>query len=259
MDPEFTFEQLPFGEALDFLRQKVGLPTGVWRDLMREHHDVAFAVAGVTKAQLLADFQEAVSEAIEKGETLRDFQERFDVIVQEHGWSHRGERGWRSRVILLTNVRTSYAAGRRRQMEAVVVQRPYWQYQHSDSAQPREEHLALDGLVLRHDHPFWRTAYPPNGWGCACYVVSLTPRQVEAMRQAGTLRDTPPGTVEVVDERTGEVIETYPGVTATWAYAPGATGTDRRAATLRSAVARLPASLQDQARGAVEAAGVELG
>lgn len=258
MEPTFTFDQLPFDEALEFFRKKLGLPTASWTDLVREHHDVAFAVAGVTKAQVLADFQEAVAEAIEKGETVESFQKRFDAIVSEHGWSHTGERGWRSRTILLTNVRTSYAAGRRRQMEAVATLRPYWQYQHSDSASPRAEHLALDGLVLPADHPFWRTAFPPNGWGCGCYVVTLSARQVEAMRAAGTINETPPPTREVTDERTGEVIETYPGVDATWAYAPGATSSDRRGATLRGAVARLPATLQAKARAAVEAAGVSL-
>lgn len=258
MDPEFTFDQVPFTEALEFLRGKTGLPTSSWRDLAREHHDWAFAVAGVTKAQLLADFQEAVTEAIERGETLADFQKRFDAIVAEHGWSHKGARGWRSRVIFLTNVRTSYAAGRRRQQEAVTDLRPYWQYQHSDAASPRAEHLALDELVLPADHPFWQTAYPPNGWGCGCYVVTLSARQVEAMRRAGTIRETAPGVVEVTDQQTGEVMETYPGVDATWAYAPGATSEERRASVLQRSIDRLPARLQEQARAAVGATGVSL-
>lgn len=259
MDPlEFTFDQLPFEEALEFLRRKLRLPTRDWEDLVREAHDVAFAVAGVQKAQLLADFQEAVEEAIERGETLADFQARFDGIVAEHGWAYNGSRGWRARTIFLTNVRTSYAAGRRRQSEAVKSLRPYWQYQHSDAAQPRPTHLAIDELVLPADHPFWRTAYPPNGWGCACYVVTLSARQVEAMRRAGTIRETPPPGIEVVDERSGEVIQTYEGVEAAWAYAPGATGEDRRRRALALAVERLPAGLQAQARRAAQSAGVEL-
>jgi len=39
--------------------------------------------------------------------------------------------------------------------------------------------MALDGLVLRADDPWWDRNYPPNGWGCQCYVTGLTEGQVQ--------------------------------------------------------------------------------
>jgi hypothetical protein len=42
----------------------------------------------------------------------------------------------------------------------------------------RDAHRALNGKILRHDDPFWRSYYPPNGWGCRCRVVALS--RVEA-------------------------------------------------------------------------------
>jgi hypothetical protein len=33
-------------------------------------------------------------------------------------------------------------------------------------------------MVLRHDDPWWDKNYPPNGWGCQCYVRCLTEGEV---------------------------------------------------------------------------------
>lgn len=34
----------------------------------------------------------------------------------------------------------------------------------------RESHRSLDGIIKPIHHPFWRKYYPPNDWGCRCYV-----------------------------------------------------------------------------------------
>jgi len=56
---------------------------------------------------------------------------------------------------------------------------PFWQYRHGDSRKPRPEHEALDRMVLPADDPWWDRNYPPNGWGCQCYVTGLTEGQVQ--------------------------------------------------------------------------------
>lgn len=35
----------------------------------------------------------------------------------------------------------------------------------------RESHRVLDKFTAKKSHPFWKTNYPPNGWGCRCAVV----------------------------------------------------------------------------------------
>ena len=99
--------------------------------------------------------------AVADGETLRRFRRRFDGIVARHGWSYVGGRDWRTRVIYDTNLATSYAAGRWRQLQAAADRRPYWRYRHSPaSVEPREKHVAWGGLILRHDDPWWQVHYP---------------------------------------------------------------------------------------------------
>ncbi|MDY0063211.1 MAG: phage minor head protein [Myxococcota bacterium] len=135
-------------------------------------------MSGCTLADL--PFPKAIDSALTKGTTYQDFRKRFDELAK--GWSHNGTAGWRSRVIYQTNLRTADQAGRYKQMTdpEVLVARPLWQYFHGGSMNPRPDHRDWDGMVLRHDDPWWDTHYPPNGWGCTCTVHSLSEAELEA-------------------------------------------------------------------------------
>jgi SPP1 gp7 family putative phage head morphogenesis protein len=166
-------------EAIDFLRRKVAIPTRAWTDLWEAMHARAFVVAGANTDALVADFHEAVRRAIEEGRTLDQFREDFDRIVAEHGWSYRGTRGWRSRVIFETNLRMAYAAGRWAQIQRVKRHRPYLRYVTMDDERVRPLHREWHNVVLPVEHPWWATHFPPNGWGCRCFAQSLSARDVD--------------------------------------------------------------------------------
>jgi len=182
MPAQFSGKRLPNTAAAAFFARKLNLPGNEWSDLWREAHDKAFTVAGTLNEsgeKALAQIREAVRAAIEDGETIEEFKKRFDDIVAKTGWDYRGGRNFRARAIFETNLRTSWAAGRFAQMDEIKSERPFWQYRHGGSAVPRPEHLAWDGLILHADHPWWRTHYPPNGFGCTCHVVCLSAREVD--------------------------------------------------------------------------------
>ena len=183
--PETQGNVLPFAEQIAFFMQKVNLPTQRWDDLWKGAHARGFMIAGATKTALLEDFYGAVLAAQADGETLVDFKARFNAIVAKHGWSHTGGAPWRARVIYNTNINTAYQAGRYQQMQTLRKTRPYWRYVHGDSANPRAQHLAWDGLVLPAEDAFWQTHYPPNGWGCSCRVEALSARDLRALKKTG--------------------------------------------------------------------------
>lgn len=173
-------------------------------------------MAGAYKADLLSDLRGAVDKAITKGTTLREFQKDFDGIVARNGWSHNGSRNWRSELIYSTNIRTAYAAGRWEQLtdpEQMQVM-PYLTYKHGDSKVPRPQHLAWDGLTLPADDPFWKTHYPPNGWGCKCRVFGSTRSEYAAAKKRGQ-GEAPPSPN---DPATGEPA----GIDKGWGYNVGA-------------------------------------
>lgn len=212
--------QQAFKEQIAFFRSKLELPTETWRDVMRHAHEKAFVVAGVTDADMLKDLREAVDAAISQGESIEQFRASFNTIVAKYGWTGwKGEdtpegKAWRTRTIYQTNMATSYAAGRYRQLtdESFREQRPYWRYVHSGAFEPRPQHKAWGDarLTLRYDHPFWQTHYPPNGWGCGCTVYA-----VEAPDD-GDARQPPAGWARR-DRKTGAP----EGIDEGWDYAPG--------------------------------------
>jgi len=217
-----TFRK-PFAEQIAAFRLRLGnqLPTSKWDDLWKAQHDRAFVVAGAAKADLLADLAGAVQKAIEQGTTLDEFRRDFRRIVEERGWhgwtgegSAKGE-AWRTKVIYRTNMRTSYMAGRWAQLQAGGFK--YWVYRHGGSVEPRLQHLGWDGLILPADHPFWRTHFPPNGWGCSCYVIGAR-TMAAAIRRGGKPDLKLPPNWEALDPRTDEPT----GIDRGWGYAPGA-------------------------------------
>lgn len=177
--PEPTAAPVHFTEAIDYFRNKVRIPTRRWNDLWRDQHAAGFMVAGAMRDELLADLQAAIGAAIAEGETLEQFRSRFDEIVARHGWSYNGGRGWRSRVIFETNLRTAYSAGRWAQAQRLKAARPFGRYVAVMDERTRELHRHWHGTVLHLDHPWWTTHIPPNGWGCRCRFVTLSARDLK--------------------------------------------------------------------------------
>lgn len=217
-----AYGSLPFAEQAEFFRRKLNLPTTGWTDIYTREHDWAFVVAGANRDAIVADFRAAVEKAIIGGSTLEDFRRDFDRIVATHGWDYNGGRDWRSRVIYDTNLATSYAAGRWQQLQAA----PYWQYEHMDWVQqPREEHVAWDGLLLERENPWWQTHFPPNGWGCQCKVRGRWPRDLQRLGKSGP--DQAPA-IEWVQREIGQrsingprVVRVPAGIDPGFEYAPG--------------------------------------
>lgn len=180
-----NYGSLPFAEQIEFFRRKLNIPTDSWTDIYSAEHDWAFMVAGANRDALLTDFRTAVDKVVAEGATLADFRRDFDRIVADHGWDFKGGRDWRSRTIYETNLFSSYNAGIFEQLNAVRDGLPYWQYHHSGSENPRPEHLAWDGLVLRAEDPFWDAHFPPNGWGCQCSASGMDDVDLAELGKSG--------------------------------------------------------------------------
>ena len=215
----------PFAAQIEHLRHKLNLPTEKWDDITGRAHDRAFVVAGAAKADLLADLHAAVLKRATDGAGLNAFRKDFKALVAKNGWTGwtgegtREGEAWRTRVIYQTNMATSYAAGRWAQMTdpEVVKLHPYWRYIHSDGVlSPRENHLAWHGLTLPWDHPFWKTHFAPNGFGCQCRITSVTRKEGEASERAGL--GEPPAGWDKIDPATGE----QQGIGKGFGYTPGA-------------------------------------
>lgn len=234
---------LPFKEQSDFFRKKLNVQTSAWDDIWQAEHDRAFMVAGAAKADLLNDLRKAVDKAIATGTSLETFRKDFKKIVADNGWtgwtgegSKAGE-AWRTRVIYETNLRSSYAAGRWAQLNDPSFKKlmPFWRYVHNDSVlspRPLHKQWGQVRLTLPADHVFWKTHFPPNGWGCRCRVVAAPgPQEGDATE--------PPVGWDTIDEKTGVPA----GIDKGWAYAPGEAAFTRTQRLARAKAATLPEPL----------------
>lgn len=214
---------LPFTEAIDYLRQKANVTSTGWTDVWQKANAKAFTVAGATTTALVEDFRREVAKALETGSTLQEFRGRFDEIVQKHGWEHVGKPGWRSRVIYETNLSMAYSAGRYAQQTEpeTLAAFPYWQYVHSGARHPRKQHLAWNGTVLAATDPFWDWAYPPNGWGCGCRVRPVSEGGLKRQGRSGLDKAPERIPMQAVNKRTGEVLRGSEGVDFGFDYNPG--------------------------------------
>lgn len=221
-----TFKK-PFAEQVAFFRQKLGnlVPTRRWDDIQKSEHDRGFMVAGAAKADLLSDLAAAVDRSVSEGKSIEAFRKDFRATVARngwHGWTGEGTKkgeAWRTRTIYTTNAATSYAAGRLSQLKDGGFD--LWVYKHADGVKnPRPQHLAWNGLTLPKDDPFWKDHYPPNGWGCGCYVVGARSDK-GAERLGGDPEKEKPSNWNTIDEKTGAPV----GIDKGWDYTPGDTVT----------------------------------
>ena len=142
---------------------------------------------------------------------------------------------------------TARAQAHYKNAKANAEDRPYWQYDALQDGRTRPHHAAMDGLVFRHDDPFWDSHYPPNGFNCRCRVRAFTEDDLKERDLKVTSGNEHLRQVDQqvgVDKRTGEVIKRPatefrhgdrvmtpdPG----WNYNPGATATrDLQAVEIR--------------------------
>lgn len=246
MAAEPSIGAVPFQEAIDFLRGKLRLTSRGWTDVWQEQNAVAFTVAGAQSASLVADFHEEITRAIADGTTLADFRKQFDAIVAKHGWSYRGKRGWRTRVIFETNLRAAYQAGRWQQAWSLREERPFLRYVAVQDQRTRPLHAKWHGTVLPITAEWWKTHYPPNGWGCRCTAQSLTARDLA--RRGYKVTDPAPlsgGVPRRVDTPDGTRIEEVPpGIDPGWAYNVGqASQSARLAQDAARDIGKMPADL----------------
>ncbi len=226
--PTVSYDSIPFVEQAEFFRRKLNMPTKHWTDIYNAEHDWAFMVAGASRDEIVQDFREAIEKAIVDGTTIQEFRKDFDSIVAQYGWDYNGGRDWRSRVIYETNLYSSHAAGRYEQLKQSAEHLPYWEYHHSDTVEhPRLEHLSWDGLILRHDDPWWNIYFPINAWGCHCYV---TAHSQDGLHDLGKSRPDTAPEIEWLEREIGQrspdgprFVKVPVGIDPGFEHAPGRT------------------------------------
>lgn len=231
--PGYSFDPGPPPEASRYLKNKGYLPAFSWRDVEPEEHAVSFTVAKAMRMDVLSSIRGAVQKALDEGETLETFRKNLTPELQRLGWwgsslavdPATGEEKLvrtgsprRLKTIYNANLRSARAAGQWDRIQRTKEALPYLTYRLGPSERHRPAHVAREGITLPVDHPFWETWYPPNGWGCKCWVRQVSRTEAEEL---GISDDADAETYEHRNPRTGEVRERVKGIDVGWERNPG--------------------------------------
>ena len=206
---------VPPKEAIEYFRGKGIQPGFSYLDVWREEHAFAFTVAREMRLDVLADIRDGLDKALAKGETFETWRKQLQPNFEAWGWD--GDSRHRLRTIYLTNMRVARAAGHWHRVQRTKADRPYLMYRIGPSNVHRPLHVEWNGVILPVDDSFWGTHYPPNGWGCKCYVRQLSARQAEALGGVTARPDMSPEEHEVRGER----VFVPKGIDPGWDFNPG--------------------------------------
>lgn len=226
---------LPVVTLIEALRRararKVELPATYYAEHAARARQLGFSIAGLAQVSQLAAVKRSLDRAIASGLTMEDWQR--DVRA---GRVRLDLPAARLETIFRTNVQGAYNAGRWDRLRRRTGTHPFWQYDAVNDSRTRPAHAAMDNTLLRHDHPWWATHYPPNGYNCRCRVIGLT----EADAQRRGISAAPPGAAESAPD-------------AGWDYNPGEAPMRGAAQATRAARVDPAASLFRERLDAVEA------
>lgn len=180
-----------FAEAIDQMAQRTDLlPKEEFLKLHGENRARAWTVARVAELDVLKDLHGAVGQAVEGGQSWREFKDSLDSIMEQRGWA--GLEPWHAQLVYAQNVNMAHSAGRVTQARDAGV--GYWRKLPSPSATPRTEHARYDGQVFS----FGQKTPPPWDFGCKCEWEPVFDEELDDAERSrlGGAADQPPGADE---------------------------------------------------------------
>lgn len=161
---------VPPEEAIDYFRRKQVITRKEFSRLSGEARSAAFTVSGIYRKDVLEGFKEEIAQALEAGTPQREVIKGFREILE--GAGHRDLGTWHLENIFRTNAQMAYGVGRRRALEDVAGDLPFWVYHAVMDDRTRPAHAALDGVTLPANHEFWDDHFPPWDFACRCSVTA---------------------------------------------------------------------------------------
>ncbi len=188
-----TLFNQPPQTAIDYLSAKKLLSSMDWHEVLNAAHNQSFAVAHLTRLDILEDIKTSLLEAQRLGIPMEKWRQDITPLLQKKGWYGKQTivdtagnaknvqlgNPWRLETIYRTNLQSAFMAGRRAEMLQAVDTHPYWRYVAILDNRTRPTHRAMNGKVLAATDGAWDAIFPPCGFNCRCRVSPMTKGGVE--------------------------------------------------------------------------------
>ncbi len=189
--PKFTVTDDPgrFDEAIAWFERKLPMPADEFESLLEEDKELAFTIANVTQADVVADVFAELETAIREGKSLDEFKAQVTEKLEE-AWG--SPDGGRIDTIFRTNTNAAYNAGRYAVYNAPAIKasRPFWRFEGIDDDRQSDFCAPFNDLILPADDPFWSDHIPPLHFNCRSTITAL--EEEEAMEDGAGRHDEAP-------------------------------------------------------------------
>lgn len=197
---EMVFKK-PYEDQVNYFKSKgFVLSPYSYKDVWGKAHAQAFTCARVADMDILKDVHEHLADVMTTGATKKEFRKNMVSLLQKKGWYDLGNWDasmipgrnndnviyekpsllpWHLDIIYRNNLATSFQVGRYDQLQKTKAVLPYWQYKSVQDASTRPEHALMHNNIYHANDKFWSRWYPPNGYNCRCFVVSLSEEQAK--------------------------------------------------------------------------------
>lgn len=179
-------------KAIEYLQSKKPQTSFDYDEIMHETHNKVFTIAKLNDLNLLKDIQNSLIEALKNGDKFETWKKQITPKLKAKGWfgdevevinPKTGEvknikvGTSRLKKVFETNMRIAKAQA---QWENILQSnKEYVRWVSLLHGNRRKEHLALHGMILRVDDPFWINNRPPCGYGCKCSIQGVSESELK--------------------------------------------------------------------------------
>ena len=173
---QLAFAQ-PHEEAIAFIRGKPAVTRAVFDRLLPELRARAFTVTGIDEFDRLQRIRDVISD-LPAGATWDET--KAELMTQLDALGDGAER--RAELLLRTHGFQAFQAANWNVAQADE-DTTHLQYLATEDDRVRDTHLALNGVIVPKNDPFWNRHFPPWEWGCRCRVRPINPDLLAEARQ----------------------------------------------------------------------------
>lgn len=134
-----------------------------------------FWIKKVTDVGVTEKIFKQMSNTLENGGTFKEWKKDVDNILSQSGLTLN--EGY-LKTVFRTNMNHAYNAGIYMKMDKYKERYPYYQYCGTLDGREQEHTRELNGKIFKIGTPEADKYFPPNGFNCRCYTISLTADEV---------------------------------------------------------------------------------
>lgn len=183
---ETEIPEIPFNEAMQFLKSKVPMSKAEWKKLEPKLRFRAFTVAQLGSAEVVDKAKQILVDAFKKDtedqKFAKTYSETWEELKKKVDVNALGIKPGYWENVFRTNTQSAYIAGKLQQYENTKVAAYQLMVIEDGRTSKICRHLLTAsgyGMIISVDHPFWKKyGFPPYHFQCRTSIRAIWPSQV---------------------------------------------------------------------------------